>query len=443
MRIPRREAVRLLLGGCTLGAAGCADADRRGNGSPPPVATPPPAPPPATTPPAVGTPTQDWVIRSNPLATHQDLKRGPYVQLGSVDSILVAWQTVANTVGVIEYGATPELGIRLSTGVWTTRHSIAIAGLEPNTQYYYKVFSGDVPLSGVLQFRTSNDSDNRSFKFLVIGDSGVGSREQMRIAGYINNSQAAFGLHTGDVIYPNGEEENYDPHFFYPYSLFLSRSVMYPTFGNHDQITEGGEPYFRNFHLPRNDQTGSETFYSFDYGHAHFVCLNTQDYSGVSSHQRRWLIRDLERNTKPWKFVYFHMPPYTAGYLEQGGSKIPLDTPAVRENLVPLFEQYGVDVVFSGHCHSYERTFPLVGGQVAGGEAEPWYSNPRGPIYVVTGGGGARLLGLDSSPLNAREILAHHFVEMELRDNELIGRTIGMNGQLLDEFHIVRDGAGA
>lgn len=352
---------------------------------------------------------------------------------------MVVWQTATATDGVLEFGSTPDLGNRVMAGGFDTTHSVVVSGLEASSRYYYRVLSGDVPLTETLNFSTNPGADDRDFKFLVFGDSGVGTIEQMRVAQWINRSNAAFGLHTGDIIYIYGEEENYDPFFFYPYARFLSRSVIYPTLGNHDFLTNQGEPYFRNFYLPTNDQTGTEGFYSFDYGHAHIICLNTQDYSGVTSNQRRWLLRDLKQTTKPWKFVFFHMPPYTGGYLDDGNGKIRLDTAAVRDHLVPVFEEYGIDMVFSGHCHSYERTFPLIEGAVIDRDADPWYINPQGPVYVVTGGGGSRLLGLDPSPLNAREALAYHFVEVSINGNELTGRAIGMSGEVIDQFRIVKE----
>jgi 3',5'-cyclic AMP phosphodiesterase CpdA len=208
--------------------------------------------------------------------------------------------------------------------------------------------------------------------------------------------------------------------------------------GNHDLLTDGGAPYFNNFYLPRNDWDGREHYYSFDYGNAHFVALNTQDYTGVSSNQRRWLIRDLERSAQPWKFVFFHTPPYTAGFLDEGNGRIPLDTASIRENLVPLFELYGVDIVFSGHSHSYERTFPILQNQVIDQAQEPRYNNPGGPIYIITGGGGASLLGLDASPLNAVELSAHHIVEISISGQRLLGRAIEPPGTIIDEFSIDR-----
>ena len=209
--------------------------------------------------------------------------------------------------------------------------------------------------------------------------------------------------------------------------------------GNHDMLTNDGSAYFDSFYLPTNDWVGTENYYSFDYGHAHFVALDTLQSTLPASDQYRWLERDLSRTAQPWKFVFFHFPPYTAGFLDhQDGRRSPLDTASVRRNVVPLFETYGVDVVFAGHSHSYERTFPILQNQVIDQGQEPNYVNAAGPIYIVTGGGGASLLGLDSSPLNARQNLAHHMVEISLSGDQVIGRASTPSGFVIDEFTIER-----
>ena len=115
-----------------------------------------------------------------------------------------------------------------------------------------------------------------------------------------------------------------------------------------------------------------------------------------------------------------------------------MEHPLVRQNLVPLFELFGVNIVFSGHSHSYERTFPILQNQALDQGQDPDYFDPSGPIYVVTGGGGGFLTELDTSLLNARAEATHHIVEISLTDNELIGRAIGPNDVVVDEFRVVQ-----
>jgi predicted phosphodiesterase len=372
----------------------------------------------------------------NPLRVDPDLKRGPYVQLGGTESILVVWQTIPVTQRAVEFGLTESLGTKITSSEFGTTHSLSLTGLQSNTYYYYRVLDGDRPLSRIVRFHTNHESSDTNFSFLVLGDSGNGSAEMFAVANLINASGASFGLHTGDVIYPHGEERFYDSSFFWPYAPFLATNVMYTSLGNHDTNTDNGAPYLNNFHLPANNWHGTERYYSFDYGHAHFVALDTNLPTAPGSAQRTWLEQDLAVSTKPWKFVFFHHPPYSAGVVTIDGERFELAHMLVRRNLVPLFELFGVDIVFSGHAHSYERTFPILQNQAVNQGQEPDYVNPSGPIYVITGGGGAGLLGLDSSSFNVRAVAAHHIVEISLSDDEMIGRAIRPSGLVIDEFRV-------
>ena len=384
----------------------------------------------------------------NPLRVDPDLKRGPYVQAGDTETMLVIWQTFPVTGGAVEFGLTDALGMRIEAGDFGTTHSLLLRGLQPNTYYYYRVLDGDRPLSEIARFHTNHAPNDTDFSFLVLGDSGFGSRHMFYVAELVNASAASFGLHTGDVVYRAGEEQFYDARFFYPFAQFLATNVMYPSLGNHDLLTDDGAAYLRNFYLPENNMEGTERYYSFDYGHAHFVALDTNQSSGPGSAQRTWLEQDLATSTKPWKFVFFHHPPYSAGISIEGDQRLVLENSRIRRDFVPLFEAFGVNIVFSGHSHSYERTFPILQNQAFDQEQEPDYVNPSGPVYIVTGGGGGPLTALEPRSLNARAIAAYHFVEISLSNKELIGRAVGLQsptggptpylrpGVVIDEFRI-------
>ncbi|RLC63774.1 MAG: hypothetical protein DRI01_04615 [Chloroflexi bacterium] len=120
----------------------------------------------------------------------------------------------------------------------------------------------------------------------------------------------------------------------------MKASTLFPALGNHELNHAN---YFDLFYLP-----GNERWYSFDYGNAHFTCLQIDgfaDYS-IGSEQYNWLEQDLASTNQTWKFVFFHFPPYSSA---SHGSDL-----NVRAALQPLFEEHDVDIVFTGHDHSYE-----------------------------------------------------------------------------------------
>ena len=135
----------------------------------------------------------------------------------------------------------------------------------------------------------------------------------------------------------------------------------------------GGVPYLDIFSLPVNAEaggvaSGTEQYYSFDHGNVHVVSLDSQ-LSARDARQleimRQWLISDLQANTRDWTIVIFHHPPYSKGTNHDSdmAEHSPIDKPQydMRTRFTPLFESHGVDLVFSGHSHSYERSFYLQG----------------------------------------------------------------------------------
>jgi len=156
---------------------------------------------------------------------------------------------------------------------------------------------------------------------------------------------------------------------------------MYPSIGNHDDEANFAAPFRDVFVLPSNGASAAfpehaERFYSFDYGAAHVVALNTElAFQNLKRRQAQldWLERDLAATTQPWKIAVFHRSPYSAG--THHGSDL-----AVRAALAPIFDRHHVALVLSGHEHDYERSIPV--RETADG----------GPtVYVVSGGGGAKL----------------------------------------------------
>jgi hypothetical protein len=315
------------------------------------------------------------------------LTRYPYIQKAGTATVTVVWDTDIASDSQVEYGTTQAYGSVTSDPASVTQHIVELTGLSSGTTYYYRVSSDNTILtSSGTKFQTNKK--NQPFAFIVFGDSGAASPAQSMVAQLLEGCiNPHFGLHTGDVIYPGGEAENYNPNYFIPYKNTIKRIAIYPTLGNHDVMTDSGQPYLDAFVLP-DVESGSNTerYYSFDYANAHFVCLDVSeqdelitDVYEVGSAQYNWLVNDLDSTTKTWKFVYFHVPPYSSNStpLHNGNA-------GVQDNLCPVFEDHGVDMVFSGHSHHYERTKPIANGT----------TTASGVTYIATGGGGAALAGL-------------------------------------------------
>jgi hypothetical protein len=152
---------------------------------------------------------------------------------------------------------------------------------------------------------------------------------------------------------------------------FLRQNVLWSTIGNHETygtLEEGKFAYFHIFDLPTDGRagglaSGTENYYSFNYGNIHFVCLDSElSDKQPTGAMLTWLDQDLAANTNDWVIAFWHSPPYTKG---SHNSDDPFDSAGyliqMRENVVPILENYGVDLVLGGHSHCYERSYLLDG----------------------------------------------------------------------------------
>jgi 3',5'-cyclic AMP phosphodiesterase CpdA len=341
------------------------------------------------------------------------LTRGPYLQLLTTHSVTLVWQTdrvAACSLKIRSAGSTATL----ATGDTSTRCAIAVEGLKPGTLYGYVPQANRHRLRSESVFRT--DDPTRPFTFLVLGDSGTGDSHQIAVRDRMLATPADFILHTGDMVYPSGRAADFDPKFFTPYGELLRRLTFWPCLGNHDVRAARGAPWRAAFLTPANNLAADDTYYSFDFGNAHVVVLNSHARTTPGSPQYEFLDQDLGASAATWKFVAFHHTIYSNG---KHGSNA-----KIRAHLVPLFDKHGVNLVFMGHDHDYERTRPLRGDHVVAPE--------EGTVYITTGGGGGPLFPVASSSFTAYAESAFHFVRVAVDGPRLQVDMIRDDGAIRD-----------
>ena len=172
-----------------------------------------------------------------------------------------------------------------------------------------------------------------------------------------------------------------------------------------------GAAFLENFHPPLGSPGSTKRYYSFDWGDAHFVALDSElyfgDEGGSAEQQKAFLERDLAATGKRLKIAVLHRSPY--GSSRHGGDE------SVRDNLEPLFARHGVDLVFAGHDHVYERMVPI-----------------RGVTYVVSGGGGRGLYPAGKGRLTACSRSAHHAVLVRVEGGRLSLEATEPDGTVFD-----------
>ncbi len=247
-----------------------------------------------------------------------------------------------------------------------------------------------------------------SVKFLVIGDSGTGDRVQSEVAAQMWKSHALFpfefAIMLGDNMYGSERPQDYARKFEVPYKSMLDNNIsFYAALGNHD---DPNQRFYKNFGM------GGKRFYSYQKKDVRFFAL---DSNYMDKDQQRWLEDELSRSTAKWKIAYLHHPLYSSGAAH--GSE--LDLRAVVE---PIFIKYGLNVVFAGHEHFYERIKPQKG------------------IYHFTAGGSAKLRSgdiLTNTGFTARGFDSEQsFMLVEIDADVLRFQTISRRGKRVDTGEI-------
>jgi hypothetical protein len=253
-----------------------------------------------------------------------------------------------------------------------------------------------------------------SIRFAVLGDTGTGERAQYDVGAQLAKSRAVFPFEfvilVGDNLYGSERPQDYTRKFELPYKAVLDANVpFYASLGNHD---DPNQRFYRLFNM------NGERYYSFkkDKLGSPGVRFFALDSNYMDREQLAWLDKQLANSDSPWKIAYFHHPLYSSG--GRHGSEVDL-----RAQLEPLFLKHGVNVVFAGHEHFYERLKPQKG------------------IYYFTAGGSAKLRAGD---IRKTDLTAfgfdsdYSFMLVEVAGDVMNFQTLSRNGKRVDSGAISR-----
>lgn len=402
-----------------------------------------------------------------------EIVRGPYLQSGTPTSMVVKWRTSAATNSIVWYGAAPDaLNQTAQQSGARINHEITLAGLQPNTRYYYAVGDSNGALAGGTVnhfFKTSPPHGTvQPVRAWVLGDCGTADEDARAVRdgyySYAGNQFTDLILLLGDNAYDDGTDAEYqDAIFENMYEAKLIQTVMWSTPGNHDYGSASAAsqtgPYFDIFTFPKNGEagglaSGTEAYYSFDYANIHFVVLDSHD-SGrePGDPMLLWLENDLDATQQDWIIAFFHHPPYSKGSHDSDDESKLID---MRENVLPILEAAGVDLVLCGHSHSYERSFLLHGHYGHSSSLEPSMvmdggngrldedgayqkmitgpSAGAGAVYTVAGSSGKLSNGPLDHPVMYYSAKTLGSLSLEVMGQELDLKFIGVGGEVLDYF---------
>ena len=331
---------------------------------------------------------------------------GPYLQNLTPSSVTIMWTANEPTEGLVEFEpGEPKLPHKAphapapkplpkkdfaqrQASPLSKDHEVTIANLSPGQVYSYRVTSKlkdrARAVSVIESFNTPVENP-RTFCFAIIGDTHTYKRSK-ELADRLIDESPSFILHVGD--YGSSVVSG----LLKPYAKVMQRFPMYLARGNHDAVKK--QQQFVAMPGP-----GKDLYYSFRWGNARFITVDTNDRKGMQAggEQYKWLENELKTSKEKWKFVFQHFPVYSA----YGGKMDPR-----LDDERKLLEKYGVQVVFQGHMHNYDRSFPLRDNKVVetggvtyitasgGCGGYEWFPHPHRPWFVARQWRGEPFIGM-------------------------------------------------
>jgi hypothetical protein len=344
---------------------------------------------------------------------------GPYVTAVTPTSATILWVTPQNAAPskvVVESGAMTSITTEKIPDQKETLHVAKVTGLEPGKPYNYMLlfkppFNTVTSRAGTFRAAPDEAHANDPIRFAVYGDTRTYPDRHRWVANAMYaDGPLDFVVQSGDLV-ANGAKWNlWKKYYFDPGQELFRHTAMYPALGNHEM---DGVLCQQLFDLPRS-------YYSFDFGNVHVVCLNSEiKPPKVDRDMCDWLARDLAASKAEWKIVSYHRPTFDTVYHR---------TTWGQEDLLPIFERGGVDIVMSGHTHNYQRFRPIV-------------SAPgRKPIlFFVSAGGGAPTYPINPSPILEKAYAGLHYCLFDVAGNKLQITAKYPNGKILDHVSLVKE----
>lgn len=399
--------------------------------------------------------------------------RGPYLQSSAPESIVVRWRTDVQTDSRVLFGLVQgALSSNASDALVTTEHVVTLTGLSADTKYYYSVGSGTVELAG-------NDAGHffvtppapgsqKPTRIWVLGDPGTANSNARAVRdayyNFTGSRHTDLWLMLGDNAYDNGTDAQFQVAVFDTYPTMLAKSALWSCLGNHEtnqSTVMGPYAYFQIFTFPTNAQagglaSGTENYYSFDYGNIHFISLDSQISSrAANGAMAGWLSNDLAATNKTWIIAFFHHPCYSKG--SHNSDTDPQST-EMRQNIQPILEAGGVDLVLNGHSHDYERSYLLNGHygtsvtfapgmKKDGGDGRPTGNGAydkasgsnQGAVYTVAGSSGkVSTSGAHNHPAVFMNLVELGSLVLDVDGGRLDARFISSTGSIDDTFTMLK-----
>lgn len=322
------------------------------------------------------------------------------------------------------------------------QYTANIEKLSPNSNYEYRIVDGE-SFTDFFELKTSSE---KKFKAIIFPDSQSADYNvwgSVAKIAFEKNSDADFFVNVGDIV-DNGEDKNQWQAWFEKISEQMKKIPFVPVMGNHETYSRDWKirfptAYINYFAVPDNGvKKFSRRFYSFDYGSAHFVILDSQwkelenFQPNLIEVQKNWLRKDSEKNSKTWKVAFIHKD--VLQYRINGRSERLEGFSDVGEIFMPEFENLNFDAVFTAHLHTYRNR----------GHLKNFVPNETGPLYILTGlAGDVRYSNLwinhELDKIIAPQPEIDNFLTLECDEKNLSVKCFLYDGSQIDEINLRKE----
>lgn len=356
----------------------------------------------------------------------------PYLQRQTTSSLRILCETNQKARMKVAYGVRGALDQVAESKEAALIQEVEIAQLPKFSSYFYEVTctseTGEEIKSDRFSFQTA-PTEEMPWAFGVIGDTQRNPQVTRQCAEGLYALRPNFVLHCGDVVDDGFSKNQWIKDLFEPCQVLFAHTPVFPVIGNHEQNSHW---YYDYFSLPN-----PEYFYTFTYGNAQFFMIDSNKPLGSDSEQYRWLEKELSKSKSAWKFTCHHHPCFSSDENDYGdhvrgseGAPYTWGDPNAQQ-LVPLYEKYGVDIAFNGHIHVYERTWPILQMSV---------NSKKGVRYITSGGGGGGLeqAAPQRSWFSLHFKRAHHYCYATVHDQTIQFKAYNLDGLLFDTFELTK-----
>lgn len=316
------------------------------------------------------------------------------------------------------------------------QYTAKIENLSPDTEFEYRIIDGE-HATNFFALKTSAD---KKFKAIIFPDSQSADYNvwgEVAQSAFKQNPDAEFFVNVGDIV-DNGEDSSQWRAWFNKIDSQLKTLPFVPVMGNHETYSRNWqvrEPvaYLKYFVVPENGiENFSRRFYSFDFGAAHFVVLDSQWQElgkEIIEVQKNWLREDLAKTSKTWKIAFIHKD--VLQYRINGRPERREGFSDVGEIFMPEFENLNFDAVFTAHLHTYRNR----------GRLKNFQADETGPLYILTGlSGDVRYSNLwinhKLDKVIAPQPETDNFLTLEVDKNILLVKCFLPDETLIDETEL-------